>query len=159
MGIDPGSSGAFAIIDERFEVVELEKFKSMMQVFTFIKKNEIKGICIEQVGIRPGTNSKASETFMKNFGGLLAIAEICGCKRISLTPKQWQPRSGVVVPAVSVKGLEKKLADKLKREKRKRIKAKSIDMAQKFFGLDMEISDDEADALHLARIAVDTFHR
>lgn len=157
MGIDPGVTGAFAIIDEKFEIVLVKKFESFAEVYAAILAHEIRAVMMEEVRVWPGQAAQANTTFMKNAGGYEAILEALNVRRVFVSPQVWQRAVGSNVAKEPSKTRDKKERDKINREHKKKIKAKSIKVAREFFGLNHEIEEGEADALNIARYGISVF--
>jgi hypothetical protein len=154
IGIDPGVTGAIAIIDDAFEIVHLSNFKSFAIFFTLIKEANVCGAVIENV-IRWGhEGAKSSTTFMQNIGGTKAILEVLNVRRQFIEPTKWQRAFGVsVTKKVCLKKRTKAEIDRANREHKKRLKEKSVEVAKNFYGLNYDIEHNQADALNMARYA------
>lgn len=159
LGIDPGVSGALALIRDDNFVMLSDDFESFSKHYQQLKGYQINLSFLENVWIMPGAASKSSTTFMKNAGGWEALLSILGIKHMLDTPQTWQKEILGVIPKAITKGLEKKEADRVKREHKKKIKEKSVQEANRFFGLDLKNTEDgKADALNMARFAMKYFH-
>lgn len=158
IGIDPGVSGAYAIIDEDFKILSLENFTNFKKFWNDLGEygpfaNIERFIVLEDVRIWPGASSQSSTTFMKQVGGLEAIIEVHGVKYEKRLPEKWQKEIGGFPVKPITKGLEKKEADRIKREHKNNIKAHSIKIANAFFGTELSKKEDgKADALNMARL-------
>lgn len=92
IGIDPGDSGAMAVIDSCGNVVETIKFtnfRAMCKKLKFFAKQGNVTIGIEKVHGFPGMNTKAMTTFMINFGGWLSIIECLDLSGVHIPPRTW----------------------------------------------------------------------
>lgn len=159
LGIDPGLSGAYAIISETYIVQALADFIGFRPFYAIVKDTMPILTFIEDVHIWPGASAAGSTTFMKNAGGYEAILEALNIKRLQETPQTWQKAILGTIAKVSTKTLPKKEADRLKREHKKKIKKASVDFANKYFGLQLKDSEDgKADALNMALYAL-KFHK
>lgn len=92
VGIDPGASGAWAIIDEDCHIVDkgaFEDFDNFRELIE-VHKNQIKLIVMEKVHSMPKQGVVSAFTFGENYGywkGVFAAY----CLRYSLiTPQKWQ---------------------------------------------------------------------
>lgn len=156
LGIDPGVSGAFAIIDEHKHTL-VENFTSFPEIFLAIKPHLITLAYIEKVHIMPGAASQGSQTFMMNFGGWIALLDIAGIPYLLKAPTVWQNAIVGAVDKISTKGIEDpKEKARLKREHKKKIKQKSVDFANRYWGdLNLKSSEDgKADAINMALYAM-----
>lgn len=155
LGCDPGVSGAIAVIRNDSFVMLCEDFTSFRKHYEQLKDLEINLAFIEDVHIWAGSGAKSSTTFMKNAGGWLSLLEILNVKHLLESPQTWQKKIIGTIPKPATKGLEKKDADRIKREHKKAIKLRSVQTANRFFGLDLSSGDDgKADALNMALYAM-----
>lgn len=155
IGIDPGISGAFAVVNAQFDIVQIGRFTSFTEFFQALQEHKVSGCCVEAVRLfskKQGLTSSA--TFMKQFGGVLAILEVLNIRHHMIDSKAWQNRCNVKVSYVPDLLLSK---EQQRYRKKKLLKAKSVERAVQFFGLTEKIDHDVADALHMARCAVETF--
>lgn len=94
LGIDPGESGAVAIIDSDGNPVYTSTFTSFKEFKIFLHLNHYTAenlfSVIEKVHGFPGMNVKAMTTFMINFGGWLATYDILAFPYQLFAPKTWQ---------------------------------------------------------------------
>lgn len=180
LGIDPGVGGAYAVVNEKFQLVHVQNFESFSDLFEAIKEFEISAAVMELVRIQGiGASSQSSTTFMKNAGGLEAILEVLHIRRELVDAQRWQKRFGVSISKTSTAHLTEELKKlrtistpesiikekELKKEKKrisaqdkKRLKLKSVEVAEKFFAHQPK-DHNQADAMHLARFAVENFYR
>lgn len=172
-GIDPGEkSGAWAIVNEKFEIIERSDFTDFVEFYNAMKLHDVKGVCIENVWQREGNSKASGGSFMKNIGGYHALIQVLGLKMLNPVPQKWQKFAGVSITKTPFEPRiydqlqsvdefdkeEKKRKDQNARANKKALKDKSIEIAKQFYGISDKISDGHADALHMARMAVHTFH-
>src|SRR5690554_2281220 len=97
-GIDPGKSGAVAIIDKSGNLVDVFDMPSLEignRVFvdgavlsSYISKCDL--ICIELVSSRPGQGVASTFSFGQSFGGIVTLCSSF-VERVDLaTPQAWQ---------------------------------------------------------------------
>lgn len=158
LGIDPGVSGGFAIIDaNQPRIIETFKETSWINIYNVLEGNPIKLAYLEEVHIRPGSASKSSKTFMMNFGQWVLILGLLDIPYLLKPPTTWQKGTVGLTEKVSTKGItDKKIKDRMKREHDKKVKAKSIEFANRYWGgLNLKSTDDgKADALNMALYAM-----
>jgi len=65
------------------------------QLFQIFKKHDI--IVIEQQNPRPGNSAVSSASTMKNFGKLLALAEISSFELIIVSPTKWKTHYNLAI--------------------------------------------------------------
>ena len=98
-GIDPGKSGAIAIVDEFGEIVStcakmpwendrLDARKVQQILVPWASKGGLK-VTIEKVA-GYGMGAKSCFTFGKSVGGLFAVLDILGVSIVHPTPQIWQ---------------------------------------------------------------------
>lgn len=174
IGIDPGIKGAYAIVSEDYKVIRILDFKSNFLLYRAIIDFEVVAAVFEDVWIQGGpVSAKSSTTFMKNAGGIEAVIEVLQIPHVKMMPQTWQKRLGVAVQKTSVgdlklklkslqneddKKLIKKQISKIKRDDKIKLKEKSADIAKRFFSCEIN-RHDQADALNMARVAVDIFSK
>lgn len=96
IGIDPGESGAFAVLDEDNKIVILKTFKSSSYVdfkeeITLMQKDhEGAVVAIEKVHANPSMGSKGSFSFGANFGGWCATMQLLELPHLLVPPQTWQ---------------------------------------------------------------------
>lgn len=158
LGIDPGVSGAYAVIDEhQHRILETFKETSWINIYTVLSGNPIKLAFIEDVYIRGGEGSKSSKTFMMNFGQWMLILALLDIPHLLKSPQVWQKQIIGVVEKISTKDVtDKKVKDRMAREHKKKIKAKSVEYANRYWGnLNLKSTEDgKADALNMAVYAM-----
>lgn len=161
IGIDPGVSGAYAIVRADLHIEKIADFTSMLDIYESIREYRPKGAIMEAVHIWTGSASKASTTFMKNAGGIEAILEVLMIRHQLIQPQFWQKQCGVIITKPPVVGkLTEAQRRKRNAEHKARLKEKSIQQAARFFGLNQKtLNDAKADALNMARIAINMFGR
>lgn len=155
LGIDPGVTGAFAIIDFHQHVLT-ERFTSFKHIFELLSQYKITLAYLEKVHIMPGSSSQGSQTFMMNFGGWVTLLDILEIPYLLKPPTVWQVATfGKVEKASTIHITDSKEKGRLQREHRKKIKQKSIEFANRYWpNLNFKPSQDgEADAINMALYA------
>ena len=150
IGIDPGSAGAIAIIDDKgVEVFDLNKeyncYSYWINWLEFIKEpGDCTYAAVEDVCGRPGQSCQANTTFMKLAGMAELVAYNIGADGfIKVKPQVWKKHFGLLT-----KGLTK--------TERKHL---SIDLAKKLYPSVADqltaSKDGRAEALLIARYIKD----
>ena len=122
-GIDPGSKGAIACIDENNEVIFIEDLDSSRATYErFIMRHMghallHQNVAVEEVYGRPGQSCKANNTFMK----LAGMAELMGWmittdSFITVLPSVWKKHFGLIFPKTLSKTEKKHKSVELARE-------------------------------------------
>lgn len=99
-GIDPGNKGAMCVLDSNdptyLTLLDLEK-SSIYSTATWLHKQNIDIVYIEDVHSLYGMSAKSNFNFGKNLGIVTAIAEIItrGNAPKLVTPKVWQKFVGI----------------------------------------------------------------
>lgn len=92
LGVDPGKTGAFAIIDEYLRVIELTKFQDIYSSIEDISVHPVCVAALEKVGAAPGMGVTSAFNFGANYGAwrgiLLALGNVQTV--IDVLPKGWQ---------------------------------------------------------------------
>lgn len=104
VGIDPGFSGAFGIIDHNSEYIacgDMHHDKDVLHtdlIWDDIKAH-VRGqdyeIIIESVHTMPGQGVASSGKFMKSFGQLIAMAQLSHAPWQFVTPQMWKRDLGL----------------------------------------------------------------
>ena len=156
MGIDPGVTGAIAVLDQNHTVVELMDcpkggIPGMMDgideltskvIETKASENSKLFACLEEVQGIPGMGSNSTFAFGVNFGAWQAIIKALGIPYILVKPQKWQK--------ATLDGPQKKGTTK----------ERSLATAQRLFpqkGLGLAKTNGRPDALNLARYAIQHF--
>ncbi len=112
MGIDPGLSGALAIIDAKKKVILLDdlplvivpacrkggKVEKVIDANTLYKilKLHLPGVCmVERVHSRPGQGAVSTFAFGQSYGAALAVLDVAGVERHSVSPATWKKHYGL----------------------------------------------------------------
>ena len=122
-GIDPGSKGAIACIDENNEVIFIEDLDSDRATYERFITRHMKhallhqNVAVEEVYGRPGQSCKANNTFMK----LAGMAELMGWmittdSFITVLPSVWKKHFGLIFPKTISKTEKKHKSVELARE-------------------------------------------
>lgn len=157
LGIDPGTSGAFALIDNNLSVVNLQGFPGEEQLVKNLKlilepythNGIITGIwsVIENVHSMPGQSSVSTFTFGRNFGFWIGVLSAWQIPIFFVTPQRWQ------------KGLVPKVTDKKEhKENLGRVAGKIFPRAE-IRGPRGGLLDGRSDALLIAKWLRDTHYR
>ena len=162
LGIDPGKSGAFALIDSDMRPILTENFSNFFRFNEVLNiyKSDIKFCAIELVFIISLTRANSATTFMKNAGGMEALCEAAGLRRELITPQRWQKEILGVIHIRKKKDKTESTKDALKRrnENREKIKLLSVQKANMRFGINLNNKQDGiADACNLALYAMKSF--
>lgn len=156
LGIDPGVSGAYAIID-RHAPRSVSDFTDFKGIYNELKNQAVTFAYLEEVHIVKGSNAKSAKTFMANFGGWIALLNILDIPYLLKGPTIWQAATCGAVQKISIKDItDKKIKDRMKYEHKKKVKAKSIEFANRYWrNLNLKPSEDgKADALNMAIYAM-----
>jgi crossover junction endodeoxyribonuclease RuvC len=139
IGIDPGKSGAAAIIWPMgiTEVIRFEKWTEAdiaSRFSTFQARNDVDAVAyLEQVGAMPGQGVTSMFSFGQSFGFIRGLLVAYGIPFVMVTPQKWQK-------AVGFTG---------KMEKGDRKKALK-QLAQQYYPSIEKMTNDMADAILIA---------
>lgn len=93
IGVDPGVSGAFAVLSENSKYLQFFKYPGscaqLREQFAPFRKNCILAV-LEKVFGFPGMNVVAVTSFMKNAGAWEML--LTGIPNIEVTPRRWKAR-------------------------------------------------------------------
>ena len=92
IGVDPGKSGGYALLDSKGKIVLVSKFESWKDVRKKIRlyRPEIKSCAIEKVASKSAQGVKSVFTFGMNYGGWLAFLELTNISHALIPPNRWQ---------------------------------------------------------------------
>ena len=141
-GIDPGKTGAIAIIAEKMEILNVHDWESPRAASDFLdiwKRGDISFAILEKVHSFPGQGVKSVWSFAENFGvweGILSAMEI---PFQLIPPRQWM--KGQITPS-----------DHIKVKKRGLTVCRRLYPKSNWFRL--ERHDGRADAVLMARYAI-----
>lgn len=90
VGIDPGISGAFAVVNWLGEVVLFDLWPNRCKLYEF--EGAIKLATLEKVHSHPQTSIVAATTFMKNAGHWEGVLEVKKIPYDLITPQSWQKK-------------------------------------------------------------------
>lgn len=97
IGIDPGTSGALAMISESRAAKVIpwspEAYRDALAGVSLA--NEYAIACLEKVGAMPGQGVTGMFNFGKNYGHIIGLLEANGIPYELVTPKKWQKEFGV----------------------------------------------------------------
>ena len=97
IGIDPGTSGALAMISEGRAAKVIpwspEAYRDALAGVSLA--NEYAIACLEKVGAMPGQGVTGMFNFGKNYGHIIGLLEANGIPYELVTPKKWQKEFGV----------------------------------------------------------------
>lgn len=143
IGIDPGSKGAVAVIDDYDTVLGIydlsKNIEDYWYLYTYLVNDEDTIVCVEDVCGRPGQSCAANTTFMKLAGYAELLGFFLGDFH-KVKPQVWKKHFGLI--------FSKELS---KTEK----KHKSIDLAKELFpSVENQLTaskDGRAEALLIAK--------
>lgn len=107
IGIDPGKSGAMAVVEvndtagenDRGRVVCIKPFDEKQYCDTLLEliSSSARGIrcCVERVSAMPGQGVTSMFNFGKNFGYILGLLDVCAVPYELVTPRKWKGEFGV----------------------------------------------------------------
>ena len=106
IGADPGlRSGAIGSVDhngkfiyaydipadgDKINVLALKEI-----IYRIIVPGDAYMICIEHVGVRPGQGISSSGKFMRAFGAIEAVAQLCSDRVEMVLPQAWKKTMGL----------------------------------------------------------------
>lgn len=101
IGVDPGlRSGAIAAIDHNGGFIAAEDIAAVgdkidarnlkQLILNMVPPGDDYAICIEQVGVMPKQGLVSSGRFMRAFGGISAVCEICSERVYYVIPQVWK---------------------------------------------------------------------
>ena len=94
-GVDPGKSGAFAVLTDTDEIrlIDWPKDDSMLTIATRVKamqqQYDIKLVAIERVHAMPKQGVKSMFSFGQNFGAWLMLLTVLELPHVLVTPQAW----------------------------------------------------------------------
>ena len=120
IGIDPGASGAIALITQT-EVKALEFSSATLhgyreQIIEWNQEYDIQGAGLEKVNAMPGQGVTSMFSFGQRYGELIGLAVALQLPITLVTPKEWQSL------------LKIKTSDKLTKPQRKKEIAKAVSL-------------------------------
>lgn len=106
IGIDPGKSGAYAVIGVYPDPVlkpfdDLQFARDMRDVATLIERTALSGekwrsvVCVEKVGVLPREGVTSCFTFGKNAGYIEGVLTALGIPYQLIPPKKWKSEFGL----------------------------------------------------------------
>jgi Holliday junction resolvasome RuvABC endonuclease subunit len=96
IGIDPGLSGAWAVIDEDSNIVLVRNFRDSSfkdfqeEIYLLSRDMQVHLVALEKVHAMPGQGVTSMFTFGQNFGGWLTALELLSLKHCLVRPQKWQ---------------------------------------------------------------------
>ena len=100
-GIDPGASGAMAILASDGTLVDTYAFDKH-EMFVgygipsalkhFLEKHGIKLLCLEKVSAMPKQGVSSTFKFGKGYGMIIGVLESMGVPHVYVTPQKWQKK-------------------------------------------------------------------
>jgi len=166
IGIDPGAHGAIAMIDDYLNVPALLDYVSVSSLKDFgLLINSFRGdpntssayAGLENVSAFPNQGVVSMHTFGRMVGEWEAFLVMMGLPYIRVRPKAWQDAilGGISFPpSLTCKNSDDVKSRKVHTDRRKIIKAASLDSARNVFPkaeLNLAKHSDRADALNIAR--------
>jgi len=121
LGIDPGKSGAWALLDGREMILAAGLWEERGRLMDTLKliRFPIRA-CLEKVSPRPGEGVVSAFTFGANYGYWQGFLESSGICYSLITPQKWQKAVLDFVPAREPKQAGESQADNRKRLARNR---------------------------------------
>jgi hypothetical protein len=95
VGIDPGKTGAMALLDEDGGVWWADwagEREMLNQLYDWSKMYDIRAVCLEKVWVVRGNRSSSSTTFMQHVGAWKCILNLFDILWFEATPQQWMKR-------------------------------------------------------------------
>jgi len=158
IGIDNGKSGAIAIIDidvpeitgtnkNAYKVVDMPligKEYDIGSIYRILRVYEDEAnVCLESAQVMPGQGACSGFTIGKNYGIIQGVLTAVGMPYEIITPKKWQKEFGISSD-IELPKVTKEMTDdqkkecnkeraRLKAERKKEIKSKSVLIAQRLF--------------------------
>lgn len=102
IGIDPGKSGAFAVIDENENIIFAESFVGLPQKLSALPKFETL-VALERVHAMPGQGVVSMFTFAENYGSWQGFLTALELPYVFVTPQKWQKRILDFLPSKETK--------------------------------------------------------
>lgn len=100
IGIDPGASGAFAVVNERCEAVAYQKFADQTErdVWDALKAHtlgdDVGLALLEQVSAMPKQGVSSTFKFGTSYGFLRGLLTASACPYEMVLPRKWQSAIG-----------------------------------------------------------------
>ena len=124
IGIDPGSKGAIAIIDENFDVVsfiDLDKEYRPYEYALYCLQDDNNSwrntvVTVEDVCGRPGQSCSANTTFMKLAGMAELTGHVIATEFLLVKPQIWKKHYNLIFPKTVSKTEKKHHSVELARE-------------------------------------------
>lgn len=96
IGIDPGKSGGFAIIDDGLIITHAYNDEDFVRYMESVSKSGENAIaCLEQVGAMPGQGVTSMFSFGKSAGFLEGVMQAFGIKYQLIRPQTWKKEFGL----------------------------------------------------------------
>ena len=110
IGIDPGLTGAIAILDsESGEIVSLEDMpvipeggkkkvsgNGLMRIFGGYDRHQVEMVYLERVGARPGQGVVSMFSFGRSYGAVESAVSLMGFPMTYVSPQRWKRSAGLV---------------------------------------------------------------
>lgn len=91
IGIDPGKSGAIAVITKDKQIVELASFSKEEYLRILRHYGELDSVCcLEHVASMPGQGVASTFAFGENFGWIQGVMEAMHCSYQLVRPRVWK---------------------------------------------------------------------
>jgi len=153
IGIDPGKSGAVAVIDSEGKYLDSYLWEERTkEEWLALAEDNIGTVIMEDVTLI-SKSSKAMSGFYRNVGWWECFFEMLGEDVVYVNPRVWQKHFELLEPPKKYSdNFTKKEKDKAKREAKEAHKRKLKDFAVKKFGCNFKRRKDwdKADALLIA---------
>jgi len=159
VGIDPGKSGYISFYSTTFNSLWYEKIPTEFFLLHSLLDAEREPISIcglEKATAYKGQGAKSINTYLINYGALLGFLEILDYKVHLIPPRTWQAyfnlKSSITIP----KKADRKTKNKLRYQQKKELKQKSVELANKIWGLDIK-DHNLADSLLILKYTIEKF--
>lgn len=105
IGIDPGLSGAVAVLDQSGKCIHCSDLPLTKEDKPSIDSKELhKILCeflpakviVEKVHAMPGQGVTSMFNFGKSYGAILAAVDVSGANRVNVTPMSWKKHFGLI---------------------------------------------------------------
>lgn len=104
LGVDPGKTGGYCILDSKGYIQTLRKFEDWQTIFSHTQKYPYMECCIEHAHAVSEQGVKSIFTYGMNYGGWLAFLDIFSVDYTIVHPTVWQPKIlGMFPPGESKK--------------------------------------------------------
>jgi len=159
VGIDPGKSGYISFYSASTNsllVKRIPRNKKALYAILETEKESVSICGLEKATAYKGQGARSINTYLINYGALLGFLEILDYKVHLIPPRTWQAyfnlKSSITIP----KKVDRKTKNKLRYRQKKELKQKSIELANKIWGLDIK-DHNLADSLLILKYTIEKF--